>query len=408
MKIVYLAVIASFLSYSLSGQLYHPMDSIINKPDISSFLIADTLKIEVYKKNQKEYTLFINDNPIDVLKQFNKMPLVYNRRIFFNYNTENDCKIYYYEGKIDSFQVTFEVDNGLLQYFTYDYLKENIYIVNPITGSKKLFKHFEFDDSEKTITQIFFIDFNSVFVEVCTYEGESCGKYNFYQVSPSGMIEITEKIMFPWSKKEYQMQFFKIHFMSNDKKYLLTNNRFSGQTSNMDKTITRILTNNFDEVGYALTIRTDFLRGYNVQKGVIQNYFLTSYIDVENPINRTLIFVLVSYKFNPELESSMYKAYNNILLTPKDITGFGKYELGILRNLIFAKYNYGFGSEFYQAYFNLYEFYCSSDKRKSRKNMDDVSRLLTDIDKANVKMIQDADIKTIKNENVLEEPIPIF
>jgi len=75
------------------------------------------------------------------------------------------------------------------------------------------------------------------------------------------------------------------------------------------------------------------------------------------------------------------------MLKKEDLKGFGKYELGILRNLIFAKYNYAFSSEFYQAYFNLYEFYGNKEAQKSR--VKDVNNKLTETDKANIKLIKE-------------------
>ena len=69
--------------------------------------------------------------------------------------------------------------------------------------------------------------------------------------------------------------------------------------------------------------------------------------------------VIVPYKFNVHQELSMLKIFYDSLLTQQEISGFGKYELSVLRNLVFAKHNYKFESEFWQAYFNLFEFYRS-------------------------------------------------
>ena len=90
----------------------------------------------------------------------------------------------------------------------------------------------------------------------------------------------------------------------------------------------------------------------------------------------------------------MYKAHQNERLTKDDIKGLDLYSLGILRNSIFAKYNYAFNSEFYQAYFNLFAFYNHYEKKGKRtKNVDDK---LTETDKANVAFILNAE-KKLKN-----------
>jgi hypothetical protein len=85
----------------------------------------------------------------------------------------------------------------------------------------------------------------------------------------------------------------------------------------------------------------------------------------------------------------MYKAYNDTALSQQDIEGLGKYELGILRNLIFAKHNFSFESEFYQAYFNLYCFYNTKEMRSTRSK--DVNSNLSEADKANIQLITHAE-----------------
>lgn len=121
------------------------------------------------------------------------------------------------------------------------------------------------------------------------------------------------------------------------------------------------------------------IAGVNIQEGELQNHFLRSFLNNEEK-------VIIPYKFIPQLDLAMNKAYNNKGLTKEDLKGFGEYELGILRNLIFAKYNYDFSSEFYQAYFNLYAFYNAPDMHNSRTK--DVNGKLTGADKANLELIK--------------------
>ena len=121
--------------------------------------------------------------------------------------------------------------------------------------------------------------------------------------------------------------------------------------------------------------------GINKQQGKIVNYFMWSNLNDEAQTK-----VIVPYVFSPRLDILMYQTYGGDVIKKEDLKGFGKYELGILRNLIFAKYNYAFSSEFYQAYFNLYEFYGNKKTQESRvKNVNDK---LTETDKANIKLIK--------------------
>ena len=146
---------------------------------------------------------------------------------------------------------------------------------------------------------------------------------------------------------------------------------------------------------YALDIVNDILGhrdakyGVNVLNGKIQCYYLMSRLDDADYVARPIRYgtpVIIPYKFNPQLEIQMYRAYNDSVLTETDIVGLGKYELGILRNLLFAKHNYKFKSEFYQAYFNMYGFYQEKEKSTTRKS--NVDSLLTASDKANIALIR--------------------
>jgi len=133
--------------------------------------------------------------------------------------------------------------------------------------------------------------------------------------------------------------------------------------------------------------------GINYSNGNVQYYYMESNIDIAPDISPKTrkIKVIVPYKFNSQLEIQMYRAYNDTLLLEADIEGLGKYELGILRNLLFAKHNYAFKSEFYQAYFNMYEFYNSQKMRTTRKS--NVNNELTANDKANIALIRKMEAK---------------
>ncbi|MBL6445366.1 YARHG domain-containing protein [Fulvivirga sp. 29W222] len=62
----------------------------------------------------------------------------------------------------------------------------------------------------------------------------------------------------------------------------------------------------------------------------------------------------------------------------EDLNKLNEEDLSILKNVVFAKHNYGFSSEFYQAYFNLFHFYNTDEKRKNRTK--DILGLLTKSD----------------------------
>jgi hypothetical protein len=88
---------------------------------------------------------------------------------------------------------------------------------------------------------------------------------------------------------------------------------------------------------------------------------------------------------NKDFEKITYQLFKGHAVTKRELNNFNSDQLNILKNLIFAKYNYAFEGEFYQAYFNLYAFYNEPDKLKSRTK--EVNHLLTDADKENLKII---------------------
>jgi|GEM_PF-6950821 len=160
----------------------------------------------------------------------------------------------------------------------------------------------------------------------------------------------------------------------------------------------QIRDHNMNIVGNVLPHNNISVYGMNIANQKIQFYYLSTTLNDADynvkPIKKCTE-VIIPYKFNPQLDMQMYRAYNDTLLSEADIKGFGKYELGILRNLLFAKHNYAFKSEFYQAYFNLYEFYkpnlLSQKKETTRKS--NVDNELTANDKANIALIRKMEAK---------------
>jgi hypothetical protein len=96
--------------------------------------------------------------------------------------------------------------------------------------------------------------------------------------------------------------------------------------------------------------------------------------------------VLIPFIPNPYREKVLYEIYENIELKAEDLKQLDTFDLRILRNMVFAKYNYSFKDKFLQAYFNLYSFYGYDDKQKTR--ITDVNKLLTPEDKKNLELIE--------------------
>ena len=96
--------------------------------------------------------------------------------------------------------------------------------------------------------------------------------------------------------------------------------------------------------------------------------------------------VIVPYNPDPYVEKTNYLIYRDEVISKTDVQKFGRYELNLLKNMVYAKHNQAFTDEFLNAYFNLYSFYRS--KKDSR--LANVDNLLTETDRENLKLIESA------------------
>jgi len=124
------------------------------------------------------------------------------------------------------------------------------------------------------------------------------------------------------------------------------------------------------------------LIGWNYKDGRQVSYNYISELDKKKYVRgNTYNKVIVPYKLTLGLEDSFYRIYYDQKLDKEIVKGFGLYEWSILKNFLFAKHNYGFSKPFYQAYFNLFEFYRNKEMRENRTK--DVNDKLTETDKQN-------------------------
>ena len=131
------------------------------------------------------------------------------------------------------------------------------------------------------------------------------------------------------------------------------------------------------------------VKGWNYENGKVQSYAVLSSLDARKyKSGRTLKEVIIPYKLTYQLETSLYNVYQDKEINSTLLKGFGLYELLILKNMIFAKHNYAFDKPFYQAYFNLFEFYNDEKERASRTK--DMTGLLTGADTKNLQVIRKA------------------
>jgi hypothetical protein len=401
------------------------MTKLIVMDSVVMYNIIDSIEFTYAKNFNKDKQLFINGLPVDTIG-FKLMgnPFVYQGKIYFNAKCSNDIKKMLYsiqDRVITAFDYQFVYGDAQMISYIEDWLFGKIYTFDVETGSQKVLVDF-WDIVEKSVwgdgkersdenfEQIFFLNKDNVYVTLCyddgSYGDHYCTKIRHFIAGKNNRMDITKKIT-PIHRlgigeilENYKSE---MQLASTDGKYIKETCYVDMYNSEIKKSfrknISRIFDDQFNYIDEILPMFNIEINGVNIQKNVLRNYFLETSIDAKDSTVKVIggyadKRVIIPYVFDPVLEIAMYKAYENSLLAQNDIKDFGKYELGILRNLIFAKYNYVFSSEFYQAYFNLYEFYGNKDARKSRvKNVNDK---LTETDKANIKLIQDAENKLIK------------
>lgn len=143
-----------------------------------------------------------------------------------------------------------------------------------------------------------------------------------------------------------------------------------------------IINDQFEILGYCLT-KSDPVFHESFSNG--GSSFVPSYLD--NRKNGQLVRTAVQFTDSWELEKSLFKVYTDSLIYRNDLTTLSRDDLNILRNLIFAKHNYAFESEYYQAIFNLFSFYNSEIRRRKRTR--EVNELLSEQDKKNLSILKE-------------------
>jgi hypothetical protein len=422
------------------SQNYLPLDTVIEKTTrkefeaIKSINIVDSLTLELYKpKYRQPYdsVLFINEKVLHLISEevFNIFPIKNN--LFFQVRSKTPQTRKY---------LVYNINNERLNEIIFSAEFEFCQLVNffPDVSYRALFSKTRRNNLNLNLVdidnnaEVFFADF-SEFVETYDYledvvlcdgdlvdalfidDGTSIVKlgapqstelcfesYKYFIVNNGKKNDISRRVVPDSIIKNYQLPNSTMQMVSADGRLIRESLAFRSRNWNTILGINRLIDLDYNTISDLLIIghnashnegvyvSSDMLiNGINMQNGRIVHYFVNSYLDYET--RRQAIEVIIPYEFVPTLEIAMYNTYNNKLLTAKDIDGLTKLQLGILRNLVFAKHNYKFERQFYQAYFNLFAFYNSVDMMKTRTK--NINHLLTEADKANLALIRAAEAR---------------
>jgi hypothetical protein len=252
------------------------------------------------------------------------------------------------------------------------------------TGDQKTL--YEFENNPETgngIIQVLTSKSGNLLVEIaeCYMPLEQCENYSYYRYNLKNdeLIELSDlKFDEPYFVKRDIDGIHHYYERANEHNY---KNRRKGIF---------VLNGEFEISGYSLEGKRNYnMIGWNYQDGKLHSYNFKSTLDEEKyKMGKTLKEVIIPYKLTHVLETSLYNIYHNQEIDKGRFKEFGLYELLILKNMIFAKHNYAFSKPFYQAYFNLFDFYNDEKMRASRTK--DMNGLLTEVDNKNLVAINKA------------------
>lgn len=151
-----------------------------------------------------------------------------------------------------------------------------------------------------------------------------------------------------------------------------------------------ILDSNYNFFSGFLDIAALSITDFVIVEGEIIQLLVSSPLD--EPVSRwnsNRQRVRIPYVPCAHRERVMYMIYNNELLSREDLANFDAHDLRLMRNMVFAKYNFDFADTYLKAFFNLYDFYRYGWERRVK----DVNDKLTEADKANLELIKAAERK---------------
>lgn len=337
-----------------------------------------------------------------------------NRIIFLNrihldssgIHFEND--LHYYDGVFHGNQFDYED-----KYYRVYSLDINRGIVEKLIESRKFIPrsfHFgnnesnqllELDESGKTIVfadldphldyiepyratekirKIFELTNDKIVGESCAWGG-GCTLYRYFIIEKDSVKEIDfDQLRQPY-KNQFDRQYedFRVNFYFShyDYDFLMAGVDYG----NLPEQTDLIFSKDLEDTAHIIKKQQPWeIIGENIQEGKNRFFYLRSRLDNGEK-------VIVSYKVDRAFEEVAYDIFKNHSIDKNQIKDFNEGQLGVLKNLVFAKYNYAFSTDFYQAYFNLFEFYNDETRRTSRtKNM---NGLLTEADTKNLEMINE-------------------
>lgn len=366
--------------------------------NIIHLIITDSVIYKIIPSSRNNFMTSISDE-----KTVKNLDIVSNNEIFYNNkfvyllgNSFLSCN----KAKEEFVILRFDGLKGLFQE-----LNKNDSIIYQAINQNSLFGYFESDnfidqiymysldnntieklniDNLEGVFEIYYLKkTNSLLIGSAIHDADIVLdlEYSNYSINKKELRTVTAK--FKDALKSYYKtddDFFNIGIISNY--FNFQNDRIY---INAHEYLTPVLSDNFSFLYETITLDADILGP------VLQNDTLSALLYHARTENHESY--VIPFDFSPSFEKCMGLVYKDQVIDKDLLTGFDKVKLSILKNLVFARHNYGFKNPYYQAFFNLFAFYHNPAAARSR--LSDVSDLLTESDNLNLALINET-LKKIK------------
>ena len=346
---------------------------------IKSLNIIDGNRYKEISNSKAKKKLFLNDSPIDStgLNFYSFLFLKKNEKIYAYTFSKDERRIFFYSFENNAVKKESEIDR--LYILNDQYLvSENVlgekgkvlFAINPLTGQMiEVLNIPKFSFGYEPQEIIHSPDGNRILIQYGEYVGGGSDIYGIleFDVGSNRVEDRTEEFrkILPIDPITNLTVEFIVKRKNEHHLYVET---LDGQTLKDEL----IFDNNFKLVGKSIAKQTNDC-GVSIEDGRIISYNVSSETDEGR--------VIIKYQSTYELEKIFYKIYYDSILSSFDLS-LTKQQLTLAKNFIFAKHNFKFDSKYYQAYFNLFEFYNLEEKKKMR--IKNVSKLLGDADRKNL------------------------
>ena len=207
-------------------------------------------------------------------------------------------------------------------------------------------------------------DGDKIVVEASIYEsgGRSDGMFFLVDINNGSVSKLDKLNEFTEGGNKYLTQ----EFFDVTGNYLFVPAKNYGFSVDNPYSKVLLFDNNFNYLQECLPRKMQIV-GYNYESDTAVSINLRSTLDIKKSRwDDHLVEAIIAYSLTVDIEKVLYAIYRNQELSSYDIESLDQEQLQLAKNMVFARHNYQFSSSYYQAFFNLFDFYNTEAVRKTR------------------------------------------